>query len=151
MSSAPYEEKCQEAADLVTYKSDSSQDADKVPAQTIQHDNLTNETKIESKPPPNQPDLVQIEEMRELLKIGRDWPNDIELESLSHLNEQGNGNGEGEGEGEGEGDESDRGVSKKVLEEREKLRKAKKVEDQDNLRRKKQEIMEKERGQNNRD
>ncbi|KAI5953378.1 hypothetical protein KGF54_002750 [Candida jiufengensis] len=87
MSSAPYEEKCQDATDMEN--TEEGVEAQKVPAQTINNDSSANAYDIKSKPPPTNfenLDVVQIKEMKALKNVGRDWPDDIESESLTHLN-----------------------------------------------------------------
>ncbi|CAK9438520.1 uncharacterized protein LODBEIA_P27440 [Lodderomyces beijingensis] len=145
MSSAPYEEKCQDATDLLNNSKDaassSSKEAQGVPAQTIQNDSTTNSHQIESKPPPKYPDVVQIEEMQALSEIGRDWPDDIESESLSHLNEHRDRHGNIVKDHQDE----QQYVSEEEKSERDKLSKIKEDEDRAMVKRKKDEIMAKER------
>ncbi|KAI5960340.1 uncharacterized protein KGF55_004632 [Candida pseudojiufengensis] len=87
MSSAPYEEKCKDATEMEN--TEEGIEAQNVPAQTINNDSIVNSNNINSKPPPTNfenLDKVQIKEMKALKNVGRDWPNDIESESLTHLN-----------------------------------------------------------------
>ncbi|KAI5969029.1 hypothetical protein CANMA_001919 [Candida margitis] len=68
MSSASYQEKCNDATQVAN-TDDNKQEAASVPAQTINHDSKVNEHNIESQPPPtsvDQMDKLQVEEMKQL-------------------------------------------------------------------------------------
>ncbi|CCG22521.1 hypothetical protein CORT_0B08160 [Candida orthopsilosis Co 90-125] len=99
MSSASYREKCNEVTQVANSE-ENKQEADNVPAQTINHDSKVNQYGIESQPPPtslDQMDRVQIQEMQKLASqsAGGNIKNlenggDSRGESLSHLNNEEN-------------------------------------------------------------